>query len=279
MLSAQSTHCEECSLLVAFGRILFACTFLLALVSCTPSTPQPESPAVVPPTPTAENLITLHYNERPPYLVTTDKGVGGLTGDPATLVFEKSNIPFVWKQTPSKRQIYLLQQNSGRDCLPGWFKNAEREEFAKYTLPIYQDKPQMALLRADNNKISTLSTIDEILANPQLTMLAKDGYSYGDFLDAVIREANPPRTVTTNENSGMLKMIYARHADYFLIAPEEADGLIKTSEFDMQDFKFVYFTDIPYGEKRYILCSKQVEDSMIEKLNTAIRQYVTLSPE
>ena len=56
-----------------------------------------------------DNLFTLHYNERPPYLETTDSGVGGLTGNPATMVFEKSNVSFQWKQTPSKRQLYLLQ--------------------------------------------------------------------------------------------------------------------------------------------------------------------------
>lgn len=152
----------------------------------------------------------------------------------------------------------------------------EREGFAKYTLPIYQDKPQVALMRADNDKIPAGSTIGDILANPQLNLLVKDGYSYGDFLDGKIKEYNPLRTVTTDENSGMLKMVYARHADYFLIAPEEAEGLIRTSEFDSQDFKFVHIADIPYGEKRYILCSKQVEDSIIEQLNTAIRQYVSL---
>ena len=74
----------------------------------------------------------------------------------------------------------------------------------------------------------------------------------------------------------MLKMIYAQHADYFLIAPEEADGLIRTSEFDLQDFRSVHFTDIPSGEKRYILCSKQVEDYIIEQLDMAIRQYIAL---
>ena len=107
----------------------------------------------------------------------------------------------------------------------------------------------------------------------------KDGYSYGDFLDKKIATYNPTRTVTTVENSGMLKMIYAGHADYFLIAPEEAEGLIQTSEFDAQDFKTIRFTDIPSGEKRYILCSMQVEESIIEQLNEAIRQYVILPAE
>jgi polar amino acid transport system substrate-binding protein len=268
--------CTKRRLKIRIAHALLASIALLTLVSCSPNIKKPASPGDIPTAATTGNLITLHYNERPPYLVTTDEGVGGLTGDPATIVFEKSNLPFLWKQTPSKRQIYLLQQNKGRDCLVGWFKNKEREAFARYTLPIYQDKPQIALARVDNDRIPVDSTVSDLFSDPRLNLLVKDGYSYGDFLDGKIKEYDPVRTVTTDENSEMLKMVFARHADYFFIAPEEADGLIRTSEFDAQDFKFIHFRDIPVGEKRYILCSLQVEASIIEQLNAAIRQYVTL---
>lgn len=256
--------------------ILLLYLALAALAACSPNYPPKNSSDTAAPDPTASSVITLHYNERPPYLVTTDQGVGGLTGDPTTIVFKKSGIPFRWEQTPSKRQIYLLQQNSGRDCLVGWFKNQDREKFAKYTLPIYQDQPQVALMRADNDLAPNGSRVADLLSNQRLTLLVKDGYSYGDFLDGKIKESHPVQTVTTVENSGMLKMVFNRHADYFLIAPEEADGLIKSSEFDLHDFKFIHFSDMPYGEKRYILCSRQVEDAVIEQLNSAIQKYVTL---
>jgi ABC-type amino acid transport substrate-binding protein len=250
----------------------------LTLASCLAGDP---APTTTPATPSARDsaLITLHFNERPPYLIATEDGVRGLTGDPTTLIFEKSGIPFQWKQTPSKRQIYLLQQNSGRDCLVGWFKNAEREQFARFTLPVYQDEPQFALVRADNSAIASGHTVAEVFANPQLTLLVKDGYSYGDYLDDRIAQYDPHRTVTTDENSGMLKMVFAGHADYFFIAPEEAEGLLRSSAFDAQDFKSIGFTDITSGEKRYILCSLQVEEAVIEQLNTAIRQYVVLPQE
>lgn len=247
----------------------------LAFVACSAPLPEPTAP----PTPSNAQRITLHFNERPPYLIATESGVRGLTGDPTTLIFEKSGIPFEWKQTPSKRQIYLLQQNSGQDCLVGWFKNAEREQFARYTLPVYQDLPQYALARSDNSGIDSGHTVADVFSDPRLTLLVKDGYSYGDYLDTKISTHDPTRTVTTDENSGMLKMVYAGHADYFFIAPEEAEGLLKSSEFDAQDFKTVRFTDIASGEKRYILCSMQVDEAIIEQLNTAIRQYVSLPPE
>jgi len=221
----------------------------------------------------------VHYNERPPYLVTTAEGVSGLTGDPVTLAFEESQIAYQWKQTPTKRQIYILQQNMGQDCIVAWFRNPERETFAKFTLPIYQDKPQIALARADNDKIASSGRIQDFFTNPMLTLLVKDGYSYGDFLDKKISEYQPLKLVTTNENEGMLRMIHAGHGDYMLIAPEEAEGLISTSEFDAQDFKRIIFNDILSGENRYILCSMQVEDALIERLDEAIRQTVNLKTE
>jgi len=262
-------------------RILLTAIFvLLAGVSCSSLRQESAAPEISPTLPPAEGeVIYLHYNERPPYLVTSDNDVEGLTGSPTTLIFEKSQIPFEWKQTPSKRQIYILQQNNGRNCLPGWFKSAERETYAKFTLPIYQDKPQIALARADNDRIPSSGVVEDFFSNPQLTLLVKDGYSYGNYIDRKIEELEPVRIETTVENSGMLKMIYANHADYFFIAPEEAEGLIKASEYDVQDFKTINFTDIVSGEKRYILCNFQIEDSTIERLNAAIRQYVDLPAE
>jgi polar amino acid transport system substrate-binding protein len=261
--------------LIRWGGTAFGITTLLLWQ--TGCSGQRDVPALPPPTPRpapAAQTITLHYNERPPYLITTADGVAGLTGSPATIAFQRANIPFNWKQTPSKRQMYILQQNLGQDCLVGWFKNPEREKYAQYTQPVYRDVPQIALARSDNIRIDSVNTVDAIFSNADLTMLVKDGYSYGEFLDQKIAEHNPVRVVTTVENSGMLKMVQAGRADYFFIAPEEAEGLIETSEFSKDDFKVVGLQDIPYGENRYILCSLQVDHTIINRLNTAIKHYI-----
>ena len=43
------------------------------------------------------SVITVHYNERVPYLKITTNGVEGLTGTPAVLAFKKAEIPFILK--------------------------------------------------------------------------------------------------------------------------------------------------------------------------------------
>jgi len=218
------------------------------------------------------STITIHYNERVPYLKTTPDGVEGLTATPAALALKKAGIPFSWKKTPAIRQMAVLKKNDSCDCLVGWFKNSDREKFAKYTHPIYQDKPQIALARFDNDNLQNMTSVDSILSNPEITLLGKDEYSYGAFLDAKIIQHKPAIFRATVENINMLKMIYYKRNDYFFIAPEEADTLIESSGISKKNFKYVTFSDMPEGEKRYILCSQKVGDEIIEKLNAAITE-------
>jgi len=220
------------------------------------------------------STITILYNERVPYIKTTPDGVEGLVATPAALAFKKAGIPFSWKKTPTRRQMAMLKNNDSCDCMVGWFKNSEREKFAKYTNHIYQDKPQIALARFDNDNLQNITSVDFILSNPGLTLLCKEGYSYGIFLDAKFTQHKPTIFRATVENINMLRMIYYKRNDYFFIAPEEADALIESSGISKKDFKHVKFSDMPEGEKRYILCNQKVGDEIIEKLNAAITEYV-----
>ncbi len=219
------------------------------------------------------NNITVHYHERVPYLQTTPQAVKGLTADPTNFAFNEAGISFQWQKTPSKRQMAIIEMNKGCDCSVGWFKNPDRQKFAKYTNYIYQDQPQVAMTRADNRKLKNGLSVVNILSNRELKLLVKNGYSYGSFLDKKISQNKPRLTKVVYENMKMLELIYYNRFDYFFIAPEEANDLIKASGFSRENFKYITFSDMPPGEKRYIICSKQIQDSIIEKLNEAIIKY------
>lgn len=218
--------------------------------------------------------INVLYHERPPYMTTVEQGVDGLTGTPTRLVFEKAGIPYQWVLTPSKRAVVIIQENTGCDCGVGWFKNPAREEFAKFTLPLYQDKPQIAIGMVDNPNLQDDLTVEQLLSNKKLILSVKDGYSYGMFLDEKISQYTPTIEVTTAENINMLNMVYKKRIDYFFMAPEEADGLIADSGLPKDAFQYIHLTDIPDGEKRYLMCSKNVSDVLIEKINTAIQEVI-----
>lgn len=214
--------------------------------------------------------IVLHFNERVPYAYMTAQGVKGLTAYPAQQAFEVAEIPYQWQVTPSKRQIHLIKTNKTCGCLVGWFKNANREKFAKYTAPLYQDQLPVIITRAGHPVLSKKQSLAEVLSDKELIMGAKEGYSYGTVLDEKIKQYAPRIDWTFHENLQMLIKVHAGRNDYFFLAPEEADGLIESSVFTKEAFDYLSLNGIPKGEKRHLLCSKQVSDKVIERLNAAI---------
>ncbi|SFV17391.1 hypothetical protein [Pseudoduganella namucuonensis] len=97
----------------------------------------------------AEDGITVYYNDRPPYLMLgKDGSVHGLTATPALQAFQAAGIATIWQRAPTNRQLVLLQEG-GRRCAVGWFRNAARERFARFSKAIYRDLPPVALARAD----------------------------------------------------------------------------------------------------------------------------------
>jgi ABC-type amino acid transport substrate-binding protein len=223
--------------------------------------------------------IVIHYHERHPYYVSHGKGVGGIIGDRINFVFEQAGVPLAWQKTPAQRQLGIIKKNSGREAAAGWFKTPERETFAKFSHPIYQDRATIALARADQEMIQSGGTLADTLANPNLRLLRKNGYSYGDFIDRLLDRFQPNQTVTFGDNVGMLKMIHTRRVDYLFIAREEADDLLTRAGLPASDFKKITFTDMPEGNRRYILFSRQVEDSTIDRLDRVLRQYGIDEPD
>jgi polar amino acid transport system substrate-binding protein len=220
------------------------------------------------------DTIILHYHDRKPYYFTSADGVKGLFAEKAAVVFNKAEISFQWKNTPPSRQLEIIKQNNRMECALGWFKNPEREKYAKYTLHIYQDKPTIALARSDNERVFNQMSVEQIFNNRGLKILRKDGYSYGKFIDEKISQYKPREVPTTADNLSMLKMIHSLRADYFFIAKEEAENLIKESSFALSDFKHINFSGMPKGNKRYIICTQMVPELTISKLNRAIRNYI-----
>jgi uncharacterized protein (TIGR02285 family) len=218
----------------------------------------------------ATPTITLFYNERPPYLITAHDGsVSGLTGTPAGRAFATAGIAFMWAKTPTNRQLASNKQNKAMDCAVGWFKNPEREQFAQFTKAIYRDKPAVALANKEF-RVRQYATLERVLATRGLRVLLKENFSYGPFIDSSIARFSPHLTHTTAENALMVEMIRKGRADLMFMAEEEADYLLANTGAGDGDFYLLKFSDMPAGEKRYIMCSKQVPEEIIERLNKAI---------
>ncbi|SFN03420.1 extracellular solute-binding protein, family 3 [Formivibrio citricus] len=214
----------------------------------------------------------MHYTPRPPYLTQVPQGVAGMTADRINAVFREAGIGLVWINTPFLRQLRLIEEGNGCDCLAGVFRTPARESYARYTLPLYQDQPFHALIRAEDERIKPGASVLETFKRADLILEIKKGYSYGRWVDAQITALKPRFDVTTSESEQMLKKLAAGRVDYILMAPHEAEGLIAAAGMHPGRFRIVPFADMPPGENRYIMCSRKVEQSLIQRLDATIRK-------
>lgn len=219
----------------------------------------------------AQEPLVVYYNERPPYLMTTpDGGVRGLTADPAAAAFLGAGLPLHWMRAPSNRQLALLKEG-GQRCAVGWFKNAERESYAKFSRPIYRDLPLVAIVR-DDFVLRGGVTLEQLVAMPGLSVLVKEKYSYGGYVDESLAKARPTRISTTAESAAMMAMIGAYRADLMFLAGEEADYLLHLAELRDKHLRIMRLLDVPTGERRHIMCSKDVSDDIMRRLDQEIPQ-------
>lgn len=216
--------------------------------------------------------ITLFYYERKPFHYTgADGQVEGLIVGPTLQAFEKAGIPVVWKLMPATRIMATLQANIGEDCAPGWYKTPERESFARYSLPIYSDKPLVAIVRADY-PVRQGMTAKEFFLRPQVKLLTKQTFVHGSYLDQIIA-AMPPANVVrvTDDISSIVRMLHYGVGDVVTATQEEAEYYVTDAGYRMNEFRVVTFPDVPAIEKRYILCSRHVSDEVMDKLNAVIK--------
>jgi uncharacterized protein (TIGR02285 family) len=218
----------------------------------------------------ANDAITVDYNERPPYLIPgADGAATGLTGTPAANAFKAAGIPVTWAKVPTSRQLSAVKEAQGMHCAVGWFKTPERERFAKFTKPIYRDKPWLALANT-GYAIKDGTTLGQALSAKGVRVLTKDSFSYGPYIDDLLAKTKPNITVSNGSTSQMLQLINAGSVDFMFVSEEEAEYLVKEAGLSMKNFRQIRFPDMPKGGERYIMCGKSVPDDVIAKLNKNI---------
>jgi polar amino acid transport system substrate-binding protein len=218
----------------------------------------------------AQEKIMLTYNDRPPYQsIGTDGNVEGLVADPVSRAFKTANIQATWVKIPTNRQLAYIKENRQVTCSPGWFKKPDREQFAKFTKALYRDKPAVVLANSKFYLREGVS-LENLLASRGIRVLVKENYSYGPFIDGLLNSAKPSLIKTSAENTQMARILSDGNADIMFAAAEEAEYLVTQAGLNMKNFRLLKFPDMPNGEKRYLMCSKQVPDEWINRLNKGI---------
>ena len=222
----------------------------------------------------AEDRILIYYYDRVPYAVTDAKGgVTGLCATPAEEAFTQAGIPFQWKKMPFKRQLQTIKFNKQMGCGIGWFKNPEREKFARFTDVLYQDQPAVTIGKKGNDALSQHKDLIRLLADRNLMLLVKDGFSYGAYIDDLIQKLAPQKlSVVGTSNVQMLQMILSGRADYYFISQEEAESIILKAGYEMSQFRLHRYADMPPGNRRYIACSMQVPAETVDLINRELKK-------
>ena len=176
--------------------------------------------------PTFAEPIDVVITPRLPYYVVDSNGVvSGVVADPAVEAFEKAGLNIQWEVVSFKRQLKMIENNKRPVCGIGWFKNPEREKFAKFTKSIYQNKPLIALSRSDNDAVLAHHHLRSLMKDKALIMGRKLGFSYGVKVDGLIEEFAPKKVTTDQSNMGMIRMLIGKRFDYMISSPEEAAHL------------------------------------------------------
>lgn len=221
--------------------------------------------------------VTVHYHERPPYYQTSSyRGPIGLVADPVVRGVTAMGSSVHYQLTPAKRQLQLLQANTGRDCAMGWYKNPERERRLRYSDPIYRDQPMVLVTRKNEQRLPQSLTLSA-LASSGMVWLKKSGYSYGTEVDHAFTASASPVEESTVSDQRLLQMLMRARADFLFAPPEEIEPLIAQHADFQKQLSVHQVAGLVYGEWRYLICSMQVEPEWIDRFNASLNQHGTAS--
>lgn len=218
-----------------------------------------------------EPSLTILFHVRPPYSeLGAPAGVKGLLVAPIVRAMNKAELSAQWVEMPPARQTEEIKRAEAPVCGLGWFKRPEREAFAIFTAPIYQDKPSVVVARKDDPRFKSPATLQFLFADRSAKLIVKTGYSYGAVIDAWIQRLHPDSEETAVGNEAILNMIANGRRDYVIMAAEEAEYLLKRDAPFGETLQSVALTDAPEGEQRYLMCSKATPADTIARLNEAL---------
>lgn len=225
-----------------------------------------KSPAI------GETQLRMLFRDKPPYSYQEKGEPKGFLFERTKMILDLAGVRASYEMLPPKRLFAEIEANLGPVCSFGWYRIPSREAFAKFTRPIHHDRPHLVLARravADRMRLS--GSLAAVAADKTLAVAAADGVSYGPELDALIaRFAGRVERMLTSPLQ-VAQNIAAGRADFMFIDQDDYDHLrANEAEFPKLALQAMSFPDMPAGLRRHILCSRQVSDELMERMNAAI---------
>jgi len=219
--------------------------------------------------------LRVSYLNRPPYYYTEQGEAKGFLVDLTRQILVEAHIDATFVELPPNRILVEIQEGKLPNCSIGWFKTQEREAFASFSLPIYQNKPIVILTRRQNQQLfAAYTTLKQVFADQSLLFGTMDAFSYGEYIDQLRKELSPRvHSIAANPKS-LILMLFNDRLTYLLNAPEEIETVIRSANLDPNDFVAIPMSDIPVGNKRHLMCSNTVSEEVMNRINQAISAII-----
>lgn len=222
----------------------------------------------------AESIV-VSYLQRPPYYFKKNTQDKGILVDITRAVFERAGLEHSFVVLPPKRIMLQLRRADSSHCSIGWFKTPQRELFSKFTLPIYQNKSLVVLFNKSSKPvISSYKTVAQLVKDPTLTMGRVAAFSYGDYIDDLLDKHKPQTLEVTGKQGQLVRLLSIGRISYLFISPVEVPTIIASAGFSTHKLETHILSDIPKGNKRYLMCSTATSDQSINRLNLAIQEVI-----
>lgn len=224
----------------------------------------------------AQPLETLYF-ERPPYYATVNGQPDGFLIRLTRDILTQAGIPYSFHEMPPGRILEAIKSNRGPACSIGWFSTPEREQYAVFSLPIYQDEPLRAVfLKSGAMPPPDVSSFAQLIEQTDLLIGLNQSYAYGHPVDTLIARMRTPPVSTSGTQVQLMHMLAARRFDFMLVNPEEIDTLAELAGTPLDELHVLPLSDLPKGNLRYLMFSRATPPETIERINKAIGQLVKL---
>jgi polar amino acid transport system substrate-binding protein len=216
--------------------------------------------------------LLMVFRDKPPYSYVEQDIAKGFLLERTRRILARANILAEFREMPPKRIFFEIQKNEQEICSFGWYKIAERQKYARYSVPLHQDRKQMVMTGARSAAaIRRHTTLKNLMSSKELTLATADGVSYGTEIDQMISAFSGKIDRTLLSPLEVAKKVALQRADFMFIDQDDYDYLLASDAAFLADNLVIQdFPDTPPGLLRYILCSQKVSEAMMKQINAAI---------
>jgi len=146
--------------------------------------------------------VIIHYQVRPPYFIVDENTKNlkdGTLFKRLNKIFEGLNIKYEFHELPAVRTQLLIKENKINICSGYAILTTTRKDYGVFSVPFYQDKPYVLVIRKNDSRFDKYSTLNETMLDYNLIMLIKFKFSYGKYVDELLTK-NKKYSIDSNNN-------------------------------------------------------------------------------